>query len=109
MAGIILLFSATEDISSSFFAKNTKFWAYGTHPGYTLCPFFHNIMKYKDMNCINPRFQMILCIRLEMVKTYFKLFLGKNHLKCLSYTGECHIYGYYNPTIYLKRFQYKNY
>ena len=36
---------------------------------------------------------MISCIGLEMVKTYFKLFLGKNHSKCLSYTGECHIYG----------------
>ena len=43
--------------------------------------FFHNIMKCKDMNCINSRFQMILCIGLEMVKAYFKLFFGKISLK----------------------------
>ena len=44
------------------------------------------------MNCINPRFQMISCIGLEMVKTYFKLFLGKIHSKCLAYSGEFQIY-----------------
>ena len=44
------------------------------------------------MNCINPRFQIISCIGLEMVKTYFKLFLGKIHSKCVSDTGECHIF-----------------
>ena len=35
---------------------------------------------------------MILSIGLGMVKTYFKLYLGRNHSKCLSYSGECHIY-----------------
>ena len=48
------------------------------------------------MNCINPRLQMISCISLEMVKKYFKLFLGKVHSKWLSYTGEGHIYSDYN-------------
>ena len=65
---------------------------HGTHPRYTQCLIFHIIMICKDMNCMNPRFQMISCIGLEMVKTYFKLFSGKIHSKCLSYTGECHIY-----------------
>ena len=54
--------------------KKTNF---GTHPRYTQCLIFHNIMICKDMNCINPRFQMISCIGLELVKTYIKLFLGK--------------------------------
>ena len=36
------------------------------------------------MNCINPRMQKISCIGLEMVKTYFKLFYGKFHSKCLE-------------------------
>ena len=88
MAGINLLFSVTDDISCSLFAKNTQFRLYGAHPRYTLCPIFHN-----NMNCINPRFQMISCIGLKIVKTYFKLFLGKVRSKRLSYTGECHIYG----------------
>ena len=62
------------------------------HPRYSLWPILHNIMKYKDLNCINPRFQMISCIGIEMVKIYFKLFLGKIYSKCLSYTGESHIF-----------------
>ena len=32
MAGTLLLFSATEDISSSLFGKNTQFWVYIAHP-----------------------------------------------------------------------------
>ena len=35
---------------------------------------------------------MISCIGFKMVSKYVEVFLGKNHSKCLSYTGECHIY-----------------
>ena len=67
----------------------------GKHP--------HNIMKCWDMNCINPRAQMISCIGKEMVNTYFKLCFRENHSKCLSYAGECHIYMLWYSCVLLRQ------
>ena len=32
-----------------------------------------------------------------MVSKYVEVFLRKNHLKCLSYTGECHMGSFPQP------------
>ena len=91
--GRILFFTSYKDDWCSFFTswviKQQKCWISQICKKHPISGVQYTTL---DMNCINQRFQLISCIGLEMVKTYFKLFLEKIYSKCLSYTGECHIY-----------------
>ena len=62
---------ATQMLTFTNLQKTPNFRHTVTHHRYTLYPIFHNIMICHDMNCINPRFQMISCIGLEMAKLFF--------------------------------------